>query len=526
MLKSVPRLKQIWQFRTVLVLFVTAFLVYLWGIRRNLPYIPHIDEPFFVDRAIRMASMGDLNPGWFGNPASTLIYPLTVVFRLWHFLTQRGSLLHADPNLQIHFEADFVSYTVLARLASITFAALSIPLIFYLGKRIFSGKVALIGTLLFIFYGVVVTHVQVARSDGAGLFFSSLSLLLLHRLYKNRSFQDQLLAGAAIGLSISTRYFLLALIPIFVLVNIAILWQSRQSKLQRRRYVGQALIGLLTIAMTFLLTTPFFALDFSRVIQSLRIEARGTHLGADGLTPIGNLRWYVSVVLPENMGWLQVILLFAGIAIVLRERKFEQIMLLSYLAIFVLGISLSSLHWQRWLIPVLPICALLVAHALWRIIIILKRSNLTVFRSSTAVVVLGLILLLSWSVYQTTLFNIRHSRPTTRGIAREWMVDNLPGDSNLAVDVQSVPLDGTGFTWTMWNTLARGRELTDYRTEGYDFLVANGRKYDLYAADPERYQQEIDFYEQLFDSGKLVQFFKPSPVRGGPMIYIYHLSVD
>jgi asparagine N-glycosylation enzyme membrane subunit Stt3 len=473
-----------------------------------------------------MASTGDLNPHWFGNPASTIIYSLTVVFHLWHFLTQNGSLLQADPNLQIHFEADFVTYTVLARLVSITFAVLSIPLIFYLGKRVFNGKVALIGTLLFIFYGVVVTHVQVARSDSAGLFFSSMSLLLLHRLYENRTFQDQLLAGAAIGLAISSRYFLLALVPIFGLVNIGILWQSRQSKIQRRRYVGQAVIGLLIIAATFILTTPYFALDFSEVILSLRRAGRGTHLGADGLTPIGNLLWYVTVVLPQNMGWPQVILLFAGIAIVLRERKFGQMMLLFYLAIFILGISLLSLHWQRWLIPILPICALLVAHALWRILTILKRSKYADFRTASAVAILGVLLLLAWPAYQTTLFNIRHSRPTTRGIAREWIVDNLPEDSSLAVDTQSVPLDGTDFTWTMWNTLAKERELTDYRSEGYDYIVVSGRMYDLYAAEPERYQKEFDFYEQLFENGKLVRFFEPSLLRGGPKIYIYNLGAD
>lgn len=526
MSNSVPRLKKIWQFRAVLVLIGAAILIFLWGIRRNLPYIPHIDEPFFVDRAIRMASTGDLNPHWFGNPASTLIYILTIVFHLWHFLTQKGSFLHADPNLQIHFEADFVSYTLIARLVSISFAVLAIPVIYYLGKKIFNGKVAFAGVLLFIFYDVVVTHVQVARSDSAGLLFSSLSLLLLYRLYEHPSIRDQLFAGIAIGLSISTRYFLLALVPVFGLVNIAILWESGWSRTQRNRYIGLALLGLLTIAGTFLLTTPFFVLDFSEVVQSLRAEARSIHLGADGMTPIENLLWYVFVALPATMGWPQIILLFAGIAIVLRERKFGTSMLLSYLAIFVLGSSLLSLHWQRWLIPVLPICALLVANALWRILTLLKQLNLTVAKYSTSFAVVGVLFLLAWPVFQTTFYNIRHSRPTTRSLAREWIVDNLPESSKLAVDFQSVPLDGTGLSWTMWNTLAKGRDLTDYRMEGYDYLVANGRMYELYTAEPERYQQEIDFYKQLIESENLVWFFEPSLWRGGPKIFIYELGEE
>jgi hypothetical protein len=74
-----------------------AFGIHLWGIRQNLPFVPEIDEPVFVTRAVRLAASGDLNPGWFGNPGSTAMYPLAALYRTWHAVVHRGMLFHPDP---------------------------------------------------------------------------------------------------------------------------------------------------------------------------------------------------------------------------------------------------------------------------------------------------------------------------------------------------------------------------------------------------------------------------------------------
>ena len=59
-----------------------AFIMYIWGIKQNLPYTPEVDEKIWVGRAVMMANTGSANPGWFGNPGSTVIYPMAMVFRL------------------------------------------------------------------------------------------------------------------------------------------------------------------------------------------------------------------------------------------------------------------------------------------------------------------------------------------------------------------------------------------------------------------------------------------------------------
>ena len=59
---------------------VLSSVAHLWALRRFLP-VPEIDEPFFVRPAVQFAGTGDPNPGWFGHPGSTVIYPLAGLFQ-------------------------------------------------------------------------------------------------------------------------------------------------------------------------------------------------------------------------------------------------------------------------------------------------------------------------------------------------------------------------------------------------------------------------------------------------------------
>ncbi len=72
---------------------------------RDLPFTPEIDEPLFVEPAVRIAASGYLNPGWFGNPGSTIIYPLAVLYRMWHTVAHSGVGSDRDFSLEAAFEA-------------------------------------------------------------------------------------------------------------------------------------------------------------------------------------------------------------------------------------------------------------------------------------------------------------------------------------------------------------------------------------------------------------------------------------
>ena len=107
-------------------------------------------------------------------------------------------------------------------------------------------------------------------------------------------------------MGISTRYFLIALLAP---LGLCILFREiggDSAGVERRKATfaicatGALALGVVIIA--FAISSPFFVLDFSQAWHDLLIEARQNHLGADSLSRIGNLGWYVCRALPSDLG--------------------------------------------------------------------------------------------------------------------------------------------------------------------------------------------------------------------------------
>ena len=86
------------------LLLLLAVTLHFLGLRRELSYVPLVDESAFVPRAMAIVVTGDLNPGWFGHPGSTLVYPLALVIHLGYVTLYDGVLFHANPAISILFE--------------------------------------------------------------------------------------------------------------------------------------------------------------------------------------------------------------------------------------------------------------------------------------------------------------------------------------------------------------------------------------------------------------------------------------
>ena len=507
-------------------LIAITFGVSLWGIQKDLPYVPEFDEPIYVEKAVTMASSGDLNPHWFGNPASTVIYPLAAIYHGWYVITYREPLLAAAPNLSARFEANPGQFYLLGRYLTVIFMVLSIPLVYQLGRRAFGTPTGLIGSWLFIVIPIVIFHAQIVRTDLAATFFGLFSLWLCLRLYRRPTLTDQLLTGVSIGLAIATRYFMVALIPILLIVDGLIWWEWRASPQSSRRSISASQIGtgLLGLGAGFVLSTPYFFLDFRTALQNLTVEARQTHLGVDGLSPLGNLVWYLTQATASSLTWPIALLAAIGIILILTRRRFPQLLLLAFTGIFLAGISVSPLHWQRWLIQILPLFTLFAAEAVQTIVPKLS-GFLNWGKPAQQGLIVALVLLVSvWPCYQLISNNIRQSRPSTRILAREWILQNLPAGSQIAQEAYAVPLADTDFTIFENFSLAT----TDYTLDeayrgGFRYIVVSSTMYQRYFAEPDRYAAEVNSYQALFNEGHLLQEFEPSATRDGPTIRIYEL---
>lgn len=510
--------------RLILVGIIGAALgFHLSGIQRDLPFTPEVDEPQSVMRAVNIAATGNLNPGWFGAPGSTVIYPLAGIFHVWNAVAHHGALFRPDAALQTTFQSSGSEFYVLGRLLTIFYAVVSVSLVYLVGRRAFGERVALMGAALSMLYPVAVLHAQMVRSDSASVFFGLLGLWLCLRLYDRPTAGNQILAGLAIGVAISSRYFMAALIPVLIVVEGMIL---RQQIAQRQKlwaaWLGMG-AGLLAMAGGFALTTPYFFLDFETAWRSASVEARSTHLGADGLSPPENLVWYLTSAIPRSITLPQTALAALGALLAVWRHRPKQILLVGLAVVFLVGISRSPLHWQRWIIPILPLSALFAAYGLDAAIGRLSSRLSLSLSAQRGLVLLVVLLVAAWPAYKLVLQDIRLASPSTRVLAREWIIDNLPTGSQIAEEWYTAPLAGTDFAVSSQFSLSK-RPLDDYHSDGFRYLVVSSSIYGRFYADPDRYAAEIAFYDTLFAEGRLAQEFEPSYTRGGPVIKIYSIE--
>jgi hypothetical protein len=253
-------------------------------------------------------------------------------------------------------------------------------------------------------------------------------------------------------------------------------------------------------------------------LENIQNEARATHPGADGLSPAGNFMWYLTLAIPNAISWPQMLLVAAGAILVLHEKHFKQVALLGFSSLYLVGISLSALHWARWTIQILPILSLFAASAIFWIADYLIALLRLPARWAGVLMFLGAISVTVQPGYRIIMQDIQQSNPSTRLMARHWILEHIPIQGKIAQEAYAAMLSGTDFQVNQKFSLATDEDLSDYYQEGYQYLVVSSNVYDRYFAEPERYTKEVNFYQTLFQQGELLQQFSPTKTRGGPVI--------
>lgn len=497
------------------LLFVATWL-YTWGLQRNLPYSIEADENIFVDRAVAMASAGDLNPGWFGNPGSTLFYPLFGIYRLWYL--GHGA---PPPELASWFTADPWPFYFLARLLSVAYTVLLLPFLYQIGRLAFTPTVGLVGVALFLSYPNVLFHIKSVRTDGVGLFFATVILWASLRLYQQPTLGRHLLAGASIGLGIASRYFLVLFTCLPLWLNWQA-WRTSQHNRGKRAYWGVVLASLAAIGGSFALSTPYFFLDFGTAWHNLITEGRSTHPGADGLSPIQNFLWYCRQFVSSEYGVVQTLFAAIGLGVSVKQRRLLPLTLIGSAILFLAGISLSPLHWLRWALPIFPVAALLSAQGL-----VMTAVGVTRLRPQVRYQPLLMILLvvaMAGPGLRSLQLSIQDANPNTRLAARLWLLAALPADARVIQEPYTSLLIGDPRVTTTGVSLGTDHTLATYRRDGYTHLIISSYMYDRFLADSTRHPAEVTFYRTLLEETTPLITFQPTWFRGGPTIQIYALN--
>lgn len=419
------------------------------------------DETNIVPRAWQLVHGGGLDPGWYDYPS--LIFLVLAP-------TQIGL---DDP-----------SYGA-ARVVAVLIGVLGVAAAWWLGRVAYGTAAGITGA---VGVAVATTHVAYSRMAVTDVLLTlgitvTLALLVSGRLEW---------AGVAAGLAASAKYPGVVLFVPIVVAGFGV-W----------RRVGSSL-GL--AALAFILTSPFVVLhagvawdDFQRV-QSL---AQDGWLGFedDPATPLAfGLRLW------ETLGPVLVVAV-AGIVVALRRRERSDLVLLAFAAAYGLSLLPSSAHFDRYILPLVPVLAVLAGRR----------------RSLAALAVVAAIVPLWWSIGDARSLTGRDPRLD----AAAWIDRTIPRDQLIAADPSTLPLAGR--TVLRLDLPGPGRPFDArrnvgvLRADGVRWLVIGGSVADRVLAAADRYPREARFYRAL---ERMRPAYATRPVEGRrprPWLRVYRV---
>jgi len=239
------------------------------GLTQGLGHIP--EEVRRVSIAVGIADSGDLNPHWFGHPATLLIYALSIFYKGLGIITGTGNL----RDLYLSNPAPlFLIGRILARLA----AAFSVVLTYELARRLMPVRWALLTAALTAWNPLFVMHAHRARVDHLLTVFLLLGILMLIRLQTNPEPRQANALAALTGLAITFKYTAASLLAA-TLASLA----GREGL--GRTWLRTALRLIAICALVSFIASPFLYLDWSTSLANLARETGKR----SGLNPLDSL---------------------------------------------------------------------------------------------------------------------------------------------------------------------------------------------------------------------------------------------
>jgi 4-amino-4-deoxy-L-arabinose transferase-like glycosyltransferase len=493
--------------------FVVALLVRAWGARFGLPeYVYHPDEHAIVDRAAAILRTGDYSPHWLNYP-SVYIYLQALSYIAYFLISAARGFGNTIPD-----PAPYGFYFA-GRLMTALLGALTVPLVYALGSRLYDRKTGLVSSALLTFCLLHVVHSHYVTTDVPAAFFVALSLLCCGLLLRSAEIRYTLLAALFAGLAASTKYpAAVTLVPVLVS-------QSLARPLDRGRTLAQRLgLCLATFACGFLLGTPYAFLELNTFLSSLA-SVLG-HYGASqpGFEGANTWLWYLQTTL-TSADVLLVGLGLVGVLWAAVKHHRTDLVLLSFLLPYYVLISLWRVRFERNLVVLLPPLLVLGARLLVEAVSwlatrwsVLRRWELLLLTGVTVLTVL----MPAWAVLQ---FDEALSQRDHRTLAAEWVNSNVPPGSRIVTEAFPIPLDQDRFEVVQLVRID-SEDLEWYEAQGIQYVIVSDGHWRVLLAQPEEYAREIQTYEDILSHSVVLREFPgetPSLLRSGyPTIPIYH----
>ena len=531
---------------------VAILAVGLWlrlrGLAFGLPALLDPDEPIFVLLGLKLLRNHTLNPGWFGHPGSTTIYLLALTEA---GIYVGGHLTGRFPDPTAFVSAIYANPSVVflpGRIVILLSGLASIWLTWRLGDRLFGQRVGLLAAALLAIDPLHIRYSQIIRTDVQASMFVLLTLLAALGIVRRGRTRDYILTGIGVGLACATKWPAVT-VAVGGFGACWLRWKDHPK--ERPQLPRQVILFAVAAFVALFAASPYLLLDYQTVLLNLHGEARPRHPGATGAGPLSNLWWYAAGPLLAAVGLPALTLIGGGLPFAAsRSRPFRYV-LIPTMAIFLLSITVQHLVWERWVVPLLPLLAIVeayLANALADQLI--QQFNIS--RTTYVVATAAITLLLALPPIMTGNAQAAERATDTRSLATAWARTHVPPDSSVTIeylgfDILSQPwrilfpagdkgcvdvrrnlaghieistIDGWRGARPVVDlgNIAPAR-LTSCRADY--LIIAN---WDRYRSEAGTYSSELATYSALTSGGEQVALVKPVPGRiGGPVVQIWRL---
>lgn len=499
----------------LLSVLVLALALRLWGITFGLPYTYHPDEYIFIHSAQSIFKTGDLNPRFFEYP-SLFFYLNALAYIPYYAIGYLAGVFHSPADIPEPLTltmgvgyAPMPSVILLGRALTTLFGCLSVLFVFWIGLRL--TRRPGVGLFAAVLMSISPTNVAQSRYVTPDTFLTTFILFaFLGAVFvlQRGALRDYALAGLGFGLVVSTKYN--------GLVILVALLVAHGLRFPRSFFNRSFWLALGVSLLTFVCTTPFFILDFPTIAQGFMAKIQhygGGHTGMEG----NALGWYLAYLWRVE-GPLSLVALTVMVGSVVK-RSPVWFLVSVFPAVYFVFISLFVVRNDRTLMPVTPFLFVLAAYGTVTVFDKLKTMSpsLRWIGGGVAILIGGLCLAIPTS--QTVLAATRLTTVDSRETARSWINQQVPPGARIAFEAYSPFVDPQKFT-----ALPVGRmidhDLQWYIDQQVEYLVFSQGMFRRFYADPVRYAQQVEAYDQFFNQLQLLHVF----TDGGYEIRIYRTT--
>lgn len=490
-------MKYITENKLLLAVLIIAFILRFWGIWWGLPFLLHLDEGAVISPAIKMIATGDLNPHNFGYPSlyRYLIYLLILFCKIF---------------LKVDLTKDIVKLYFVCRFITAILSTYTVYLVYRIGKEFFSKRIGLLSSLVLsvLFLCVYLSHFTIV--DVPALVFLLLAVLYASRIILKRDVKSYILAGLFAGLSFGTKYNFLAIFPVFIV-------HFLPPKPNKPKLI-YLIYSLLAAGLGFLLTNPFFILDFKNyipgIISQLLLVKGWKIIPMSDINGVSSWWWYLQYWFYSGVGPPLFISALLGAVLIAKDKKEikRTICFFSFPVLYCFILFISHCRGDRYSLPLMPFFAILSGFFLSYILDIFNKL-IKSLKLRFTLISITLVIFIGTATYKVGLLDFLISQKDTRVQASEWIAQNIPtlqliffdGGSSSAVGY----LQGKGFSNIMQGIPFADMDIFKYPGELVlisSWSYREAKNYQMVGDYGEMYK----IYNLIKNKGRLIkEFSKP-----------------